>query len=125
VHIVDFGRFSFSTSNSYSCVQRWNGTTGNSRNAYFRAAKAGLECIKTDIILSADEFFPMIHDSGLGREIDVGEQTGNAAYNPFTGQGYSLLVIQSNFTGFIENFYLHDEVGRVHFETVPILPEMV
>ena len=67
----------------------------------------------------------MIHDSGLGRETDVGEQTGNAAYNPFTGKGYNPKVSDNNFTGFIENLHLRDEAGRVRDETVPSLPEMV
>ncbi|KAF5516315.1 hypothetical protein CGCS363_v000901 [Colletotrichum siamense] len=104
---------------------KWNGTTENSRDAYFRATEAGLECIETDIHLSLDGHLPMIHDGGLGRTTDVGEQTGQPAYNPFTGQGYNPLVSEHNFTGFIENLHLRDEQGRVHVETVPTLPEMV
>ncbi|KAK1856314.1 glycerophosphoryl diester phosphodiesterase [Colletotrichum chrysophilum] len=104
---------------------KWNGTTENSRDAYFRATEAGLECIETDIHLSLDGHLPMIHDGGLGRTTDVGEQTGQPAYNPFTGQGYNPLVSEHNFTGFIANLHLRDEQGRVHVETVPTLPEMV
>ncbi|KAI8307647.1 hypothetical protein K4K61_003400 [Colletotrichum sp. SAR11_59] len=104
---------------------KWNGTTENSRDAYFRATEAGLECIETDIHLSLDGHLPMIHDGGLGRTTDVGEQTGQPAYNPFTGQGYNPLVNEHNFTGFIENLHLRDEQGRVHVERVPTLPEMV
>ncbi|KAE9573386.1 hypothetical protein CGMCC3_g10555 [Colletotrichum fructicola] len=87
----------------------WNGTTENSRDAYFRATEAGLECIETDIHLSLDGHLPMIHDGGLGRTTD----------------GYNPLVSEHNFTGFIENLHLRDEQGRVHVETVPTLPEMV
>lgn len=46
---------------------KWNGTAENSRDAYFRASEAGLECIETDIHISADGALPLIHDSGLGR----------------------------------------------------------
>ena len=67
----------------------------------------------------------MIHDEGLGRETDVGEATGQAAYNPFTGQGYNPKVSQSAYTGFIENLHLRDEGGRIHFETVPTLARIV
>ncbi|KAK1225990.1 hypothetical protein PQX77_000677 [Marasmius sp. AFHP31] len=104
---------------------KWNGTTENSRDAYFRASEAGLECIETDIHLSNDCQLPMIHDSGLGRTTDVGEQTNKPAYNPFTSQGYNPKVSGSNFTGFIEYLHLRDEQGRVRIETVPTLPEMV
>ncbi|KAK1594240.1 PLC-like phosphodiesterase [Colletotrichum navitas] len=104
---------------------RWNGTTENSRDAYFRASEAGLECIETDIHLSRDGYLPMVHDNGLGRTTDVGEQTQQPAYNPFTGKGYNPPIIQSNFKGFIEDLHLRDELGRVHIETVPTLPDMV
>ncbi|GJC78111.1 hypothetical protein ColLi_00949 [Colletotrichum liriopes] len=67
----------------------------------------------------------MIHDGGLGRTTDVGEQTQQPAYNPFTGKGYNPLVNQQNFKGFIENLHIRDEQGRVHVETVPTLPDMV
>lgn len=67
----------------------------------------------------------MIHDSGLGRVTDVGEQAGEPAYNPFTGEGYDPKVAESNFIGFMEDLYLRDEQGRVRFERVPTLPEMV
>lgn len=67
----------------------------------------------------------MIHDSGLGRTTDVGEQAGMAAYNPFTGAGYNPRVSNSSFSGFIEHLHLRDEGGRVRDETVPTLPEMV
>lgn len=106
---------------------KWNGTAENSRDAYFRASEAGLECIETDIHLSADGHLPMIHDSGLGRTTDIGEQTGQAAYNPFTGKGYSPKVIDMNFTGLggIESLHLRDEQGRVRDEHVPSLPQMI
>ncbi|KAH4963655.1 hypothetical protein HBH77_087190 [Parastagonospora nodorum] len=104
---------------------RWNGTTENSHDAYFRASQAGIECIETDIHISLDGQLPMIHDKGLGRETDVGEFTGRAAYNPYTGQGYNPAVADLNFTGFIEHLHLRDEAGRVHEETVPTLPDMV
>ena len=106
-------------------TSRWNGTAENSRDAYFRASEAGLECIETDIHLSKDFYLPMIHDSGLGRTTDVGEQARKPAYNPFTGQGYNPRISVSNFEGFIENLHLRDEQGRVRVETVPTLPEMV
>lgn len=106
---------------------KWNGTAENSRDAYFRASEAGLECIETDIHLSADGQLPMIHDSGLGRTTDIGEQTGQAAYNPFTGQGYNPKVIDLNFTGpgGVEHLHLRDEQGRVRDEYVPSLPQMI
>ncbi|KIX08191.1 uncharacterized protein Z518_02847 [Rhinocladiella mackenziei CBS 650.93] len=104
---------------------RWNGTTENSRDAYFRASEAGVECIETDIHISLDGYLPMIHDTGLGRETDVGEATGRAAYNPFTGKGYNPSVNNSTFKGFIEHLHLRDEGGRVHDETVPTLPQIV
>ncbi|EKG10118.1 Glycerophosphoryl diester phosphodiesterase [Macrophomina phaseolina MS6] len=104
---------------------RWNGTADNSYESYFRAPEAGIECVETDIRLSLDGYLPMIHDSGLGRETDVGEQTGKAAYNPFTGQGYSPKVSESNFSGFIENLHRRDELGRVRREQVATLPDMI
>lgn len=60
-----------------------------------------MECIETDIHLSLDGHLSMIHDSGLGRSTDIGEQTGQPAYNPFTGKGYNPSVSEHNFTGFI------------------------
>lgn len=123
---MDYGKCSQCIYDAYTdTVCSWNGTTENSRDSYFRATEAGLECIETDIRLSADGFLPMIHDAGLGRETDVGEQTGQAAYNPFTGEGFNPAVVDLNFTGFIEHLHLRDEGGRVHFETVPTLPQMV
>jgi hypothetical protein len=106
---------------------RWNGTAENSREAYLRASDMGLECIETDIAFSADGHLPMIHDSGLGRTTDIGEQTGRAVYNPFTGEGYDPKVIDSNFTGpgGIENLHLREEQGRVVNEFVPSLPQMI
>ncbi|EUC30370.1 hypothetical protein COCCADRAFT_28717 [Bipolaris zeicola 26-R-13] len=68
--------------------QPWNGTAENSVDAYWRATEAGIECIETDMRLSKDYFIPMVHDSGLGRVTDVGEQAGKEAYNPYTGKGY-------------------------------------
>lgn len=67
----------------------------------------------------------MIHDSGLGRETDVGEQAGEPAYNPFTGKGYSPLVSESNYKGFMENLHLRDDQGRVHIETVATITDLV
>ena len=106
---------------------RWNGTSENSRDAYFRASEAGLECIETDIHLSADGYLPMIHDKGLGRTTDVGEQTGQAAYNPYTGKGFNPTVNTINFTGpnGIERLRLRDDQGRVRDEYVPSLPQMI
>jgi hypothetical protein len=106
---------------------RWNGTSENSRDAYFRASEAGLECIETDIRLSADGRLPMIHDGGLGRTTDIGEQTGQAAYNPYTGKGFNPDVSTLNFTGpnGIERLRLRDEQGRVRDEYVPSLPQMI
>lgn len=104
---------------------RWNGTADNSRDAYYRASQAGLECIETDIRMSSDGYLPMIHDSGLGRETNVGEVEGQEAYNPFTGQGHNPKVENSEFKGFIEDLHLRDEAGRVRGETVPTLSDMV
>jgi hypothetical protein len=106
---------------------RWNGTSENSRDAYFRASEAGLECIETDIHLSADGYLPMIHDKGLGRTTDIGEQTGQAAYNPYTGKGFNPTVNTMNFTGpnGIERLRLRDDQGRVRDEYVPSLPQMI
>ncbi|KAL1611946.1 hypothetical protein SLS60_000169 [Paraconiothyrium brasiliense] len=104
---------------------RWNGTAENSVDAYWRAAEAGIECIETDMRLSKDHFIPMIHDGGLGRTTDVGEQAGKEAYNPYTGQGYNPNVEDLNYEGYIENLHLRDEMGRVRVEKVPTLPEMV
>lgn len=67
----------------------------------------------------------MIHDSGLGRETDVGEYSGAEAYNPFTGKGYSPAVKDSDYKGFIEDLHLRDESGRVRDENVPTLPSIV
>lgn len=67
----------------------------------------------------------MIHDAGIGRETDVGEYTGQTAYNPYTGEGYNPAVKQTNYTGFMDHLHLRDEGGRVHFETVPTLSQMV
>lgn len=66
-----------------------------------------------------------MHDHGLGRTTDVGEQSGLPAYNPFTGQGYSPLIKENNYTDFIEHLHLRDEEGRVRIETVPTLPDLV
>jgi glycerophosphoryl diester phosphodiesterase len=106
---------------------RWNGTSENSLDAYFRASEAGLECIETDIHLSADGYLPMIHDKGLGRTTDIGEQTGRAAYNPYTGKGFNPEVSTMNFTGpnGIEQLRLRDDQGRVRDEYVPSLPQMI
>lgn len=104
---------------------RWNGTTENSRDAYFRAAEAGIECIETDIHLSRDGKLPMIHDRGVGRTTDAGEQAGRPAYNPFTGQGYNPKAVDLDYVGGIEKLHLRDEWGRTHRETVPMLPAMV
>lgn len=104
---------------------RWNGTTENSRDAYFRAAEAGIECIETDIHLSRDGKLPMIHDRGVGRTTDAGEQAGRPAYNPFTGQGYNPKAAELDYVGGIEKLHLRDEWGRTHRETVPTLPAMV
>lgn len=38
----------------------------------------------------------MVHDSGLGRVTDVGEQAGKEAYNPYTGKGYDPKVENFN-----------------------------
>ncbi|EGP88574.1 uncharacterized protein MYCGRDRAFT_40275 [Zymoseptoria tritici IPO323] len=104
---------------------RWNGTTENSRDGYFRATQNGIECIETDIRMSADGHIVMLHDAGLGRTTDVGEYTGQTAYNPFTGQGYNPLLRKSNYSGFVENLHLRDEGGRVHIETVPLVTDLV
>ncbi|KAL4887611.1 PLC-like phosphodiesterase [Aspergillus karnatakaensis] len=104
---------------------RWNGTADNSHDAYFRAAEAGIECIETDIRLSRDGYLPMIHDGGLGRETDVGEYTGQAAYNPYTGQGYNPPVAEHDYVGFMDQLHLRDEGGRVRGEKVPTLPSIV
>lgn len=106
---------------------RWNGTAENSRDSYFRASEAGIECIETDIHLSADGKLPMVHDGGLGRTTDIGEQTGRAAYNPYTGKGYNPKVSSFNFSGDsgIGSLHLRDEQGRVRDEYVPSLPQMV
>lgn len=104
---------------------RWNGTAENSHDSYFRATEAGLECIETDIRISADGQLPMIHDTGLGRTTDVGEQTNTTAYNPYTGQGDNTAIAGANFTDFIGGLHLRDEAGRVRRETVPTLPDMV
>jgi hypothetical protein len=106
---------------------RWNGTAENSRDSYFRASEAGIECIETDIHLSKDGQLPMIHDGGLGRTTDIGEQTGQAAYNPYTANGYNPKVEEFNFTGLggIEGLRLRDDQGRVRDEYVPSLPQMV
>lgn len=106
---------------------RWNGTAENSREAIFRASKAGLECVETDINISDDGQLPVIHHGGLGRTTDIGDFTGQDAYNPFTGQGYNPVVKDMNFTGpgGIEHLHLRDEQGRVKDEHVSTLPQMV
>jgi glycerophosphoryl diester phosphodiesterase len=106
-------------------VVRWNGTADNSWDAYYRASQAGLECIETDIRISSDGVLTMIHDSGLGRETNIGEFSGEAAYNPFTGQGYNPAVVETPYQGVIEHLRVRDETGRVHGEKIPTLPEMV
>src|SRR5690242_13085401 len=69
----------------------------------------------------------MLHDQGAGRETDVGEQTNQSAYNPFTGSGYNPEVSKMNFTGpgGLKHLHLRDDQGRVHVETVPTLPDIV
>ncbi|KAF2440406.1 PLC-like phosphodiesterase [Karstenula rhodostoma CBS 690.94] len=104
---------------------RWNGTAENSVDAYWRAAEAGIECIETDMRLSKDYFIPMIHDGGLGRVTDAGEQAGKEAYNPYTGKGYDPKVKDVDYAGYMENLHLRDEMGRVRVEKVPTLPDMV
>ncbi|KAK1060094.1 hypothetical protein LTR74_012113 [Friedmanniomyces endolithicus] len=106
---------------------RWNGTAENSRDSYFRASEAGIECIETDIHLSLDGLLSMIHDHGLGRTTDIGEMTGQAAYNPYTAEGFNPKVGKYNFTGLggIEQLRLRDEQGRVRDEYVPTLPQMI
>lgn len=104
---------------------RWNGTADNSREAYFRSTQTGIECIETDIRLSLDNHIMMIHDEGLGRETDVGEFTGQEAYNPYTGQGFNPPVSESNYTNFMELLHLRDEGGRVHRETLPTLLDII
>lgn len=103
----------------------WNGTTENSRDSYFRTTQSNLECIETDIRLTADGHLVMLHDAGLGRSTDVGEFTNQSAYNPFTGEGFNPAVRESNYTDFIEHLHLRDEGGRVHVETVPTLTDIV
>ena len=99
----------------------------NSRDSYFRAAEAGIKCIETDIHLSADGQLPMIHDHGLGRVTDVGEQTGRPAYNPYTGEGFNPKISTWSFFGEdgIQGLHLRDEQGRVREEHVSSLPEMI
>ena len=106
---------------------RWNGTAENSREAFFRASEAGLECIEADINISADGELPVIHHGGLGRTTDIGESTGQATYNPYTGKGYNPLVKDLNFTGpnGIEKLHLRDDQGRVKDEHISTLPQMV
>jgi hypothetical protein len=48
-----------------------------------------------------------------------------AAYNPYTGEGFNPLVVETNFSGFMEHLHLRDEGGRVHFEAVNTLTEIV
>lgn len=67
----------------------------------------------------------MIHDTGLGRVTDVGEQAGKEAYNPYTGKGYDPKVEDVDYVGYIEHLHLRDEKGRVRVEKVPTLPDMV
>lgn len=67
----------------------------------------------------------MIHDSGLGRETNIGEFTGQAAYNPFTAQGYNPKLSETPWRGVIENLHVRDEAGRVKSEMVETLPDMV
>jgi hypothetical protein len=112
------------------CAHRgliWNGTTENSKEAFFRASEAGLECIETDINVSADGQLPLIHHGELGRTTNIGEYTGLPTYNPYTGQGYNPAVKDLSFTGSdgIEQLHLRDDQGRVRNEHVPTLPQMV
>lgn len=108
----------FSTPRSQSNGRcRWNGTTENSHDAYFRATKAGLESIETDIHLSLDSQLPMIHDNGLGRSTDVGEHVGATAYNPYTGQGYNPAVIDMNCTSAM--------MQAEFMSRLPTLPDLV
>ncbi|EMC98749.1 hypothetical protein BAUCODRAFT_31026 [Baudoinia panamericana UAMH 10762] len=106
---------------------RWNGTAENSRDSYFRASEAGIECIETDIRLTPDGGLPMLHDFHAGRVTDIGEVTGQPAYNPFTGQGYNPPVGSFNFSGpgGLENLRLRDEQGGVRNEYVPSLQQMI
>jgi hypothetical protein len=106
---------------------RWNDTTENSREAFFRASEAGLECIEADVNISADGQLPVIHHGGLGRTTDIGEYTGLPAYNTYTGKGYNPVVKDLNFTGpgGIEQLHLRDDQGRVKNEHVSTLPRTV
>lgn len=67
----------------------------------------------------------MIHDEFLGRTTDIGEVNNKTAYNPYTGKGYNPPTKEMNFTDGIANLHLRDEQGRVRFERVPSLPEMI
>jgi hypothetical protein len=106
---------------------RWNGTAENSREAFFRASEAGLECIEADINISADGQLPVIHHGGLGRTTNIGDFTGKAVYNPYTGEGYNPIVKDLNFTDpdGIGQLRLRDDQGRVKDEHIPTLPQMV
>ena len=106
---------------------RWNGTAENSRDAVFRASAAGIECVEMDISFSMDGKLPVIHHGGLGRTTNIGEFTGQPAYNPYTGKGYNPEVRDLNFTGShgIEQLHLRDEQGRVVDEHMSTLPQMV
>jgi hypothetical protein len=106
---------------------RWNGTAENSKDAFFHASEAGVECIETDVNFSADGQLPVLHHGGIGRTTNIGEFTGQAAYNPYTGKGYNPMAKDLNFTGpdGIEQLRLRDEQGRVVDEHVSTIAQMI
>lgn len=75
--------------------------------------------------MSSDGVLTMVHDSGLGRETNIGEFSNEPAYNPYTGQGYNPPVAETPWESVIENLHVRDETGRVRSEKVRTLPEMV
>jgi hypothetical protein len=72
-----------------------------------------------------------IDDKPLGSPLPVLDDrsgpTGQAAYSPFTGEGYNPRVVDFNFTGpnGIENLRLRDKQGRITNDFVPSLPQMI
>ena len=89
-----------------------DGSTENSLSSVAAAAKAGYEGIEIDVRLTRDRQVVIFHDEGLGRSLDLEVPEGQVAFNPFTAQGYSPLVKDTNWYGMIEHLYLKDVHGN-------------
>ncbi|KAL1410693.1 hypothetical protein Q8F55_001635 [Vanrija albida] len=100
-------------------------TTENSLSAVASAARGGYEGIEIDIRLTKDKQVVVFHDAGMGRLTNVEPPAGESYHNPFTGQGYSPLVKDTDWFGDMEKLYLRDDSGNVTSEHPILLKELL